>query len=799
MAKNSQKGKNNKRKKIIVNTNVPQKSKSQKSIQEKRNKDSQKDDTEKKSFWTKFLSIFGIGRKKKNVTKNDEENVEKNNNESSNEKQRNGEDSIPKNGVGENSDKLQTAKDINEEKVEPQRDEKSSELAQDNEVEKTKDTKRKKFLFFWTIGSKKKKDTIPQNENESNRHSNTKNSYEEPLGPQKGNSPFDLGDEGYNQEDVGDKNINATLDQQPNDSSSSKSRAEESKNIDDKDKEKVESENNAVEKSNEIAQNNEVENIKETKGEEVELKNNSDEVSTENTEDVKSIEKNKEDRNNDVSKDAKIKELEAVIKKYKGIEEEYDAIINVLKERGQKMKKAPENYADLLKTLFRDLDGKISDLKNQKGTADSNLEDKEKELGLLRGDLNTKDAEIGSLKNRNELLNSDIEQNKKTIKEKDSTISELEAKIKALGALEAGQLKAKLEESEQTITNLTGEKDALQSKLDETNSQLKTAIDNAQTLKSDLKTTKDELKETKQNLSAEKEEKGRISKDLDKERNRSGELQEKLNQANDAKNEIQKNFDSLSTENEANKKEISRLESVEKDLNTRVATLEQDNIKKVTELNEKKNHIEKVQSQTKEKIVDTFNRLIVALEEGGYEKAIGDLVDACKDDEAFMLSRASALFEDMKNVAINENDDADAILSKMRAFVDADLKNSNDGFILPMARTCAYSYVPFILDGRGEDNIQLVKSKLAIIESLLKRLMGYFGVELIMPVPFIDKLDEGEFEKCDTISNLEYICPNARAHLERVDRKNKSNVIADIVEVGYRIDGEVRSKAKVIL
>lgn len=792
MAKNSQKGKNNKRKKIIVNTNVPKKSKSQKSIQEKRNKDSQKDDTEKKSFWTKFLSIFGIGRKKKNVTKNDEENVEKNNNESSNEKQRNGEDSIPKNGVGENSDKLQTAKDINEEKVEPQRDEKSSELAQDNEVEKTKDTKRKKFLFFWTIGSKKKKDTIPQNENESNRHSNTKNSYEEPLGPQKGNSPFDLGDEGYNQEDVDDKNINATLDQQPNDSSSSKSRAEEtseeSKNIDDKDKEKVESENNAVEKSNEIAQNNEVENIKETKGEEVELKNNSDEVSTENTEDVKSIEKNKEDRNNDVSKDAKIKELEAEIKKYKGIEEEYDAIKMVLDERAKKMDKAPEKKVDLIKELLANLDEICSEkiaLKAQNNE--------------LTGDLNEAKSEKSDLETRYKGVKSEKNGLESTIKEKENKIIELEAEINKMNNLEVGQLKCQLEDLKEECSNLKEAKDNLQKQFDDKEQELVKEKTKTTNLKNDLDVANKNLTTVKEELSNNKT----VIKKLEAEKEKANKEITKLSESVDevtAKNKkLESSIKEVSEENEANKNKVSRLEEESKKLNSRIEKLEDDNQKKKEKLETQKTHINKVQLQTKEKVIDTFNRLIVALEHGGYEKAIGDLVDACKDDEAFMLSRASELYENLKDITITEGDDANAILAKMSALVEADLDKCNDGFILPMARTCAYSYVPFILDSRGEDNIQLVKSKISIIETLITRLMGYFGVELIMPIPFVNKLEDGDFEKYDTISNLEYICPNARAHLERVDRKDKTNVIVDIVEVGYRINGEVKRKAKVIL
>lgn len=88
--------------------------------------------------------------------------------------------------------------------------------------------------------------------------------------------------------------------------------------------------------------------------------------------------------------------------------------------------------------------------------------------------------------------------------------------------------------------------------------------------------------------------------------------------------------------------------------------------------------------------------------------------------------------------------------------------------------------------------MKLDGAKLTKIEAGLHTLLAHVGIELIVPVPFVDKIDEGDFEDgTGNVPNLDYICPNSRSHLDRVDRENLTDVVTDIISVGYRKEGKI--------
>lgn len=413
--------------------------------------------------------------------------------------------------------------------------------------------------------------------------------------------------------------------------------------------------------------------------------------------------------------------------------------------------------------------------------------------------INILKSKVSEIEAQDRAKQSRISELEKQLSEKQTKNDELSAEISALKELDSAKLQEALNEANETIGTLNGEKADLQSQLEAKVKELQEMTGIAEGRKEKLDAVTAELKEVKKELSDTKTAKGLTEKKLKATQEKAANLDSKLTATMEDFNDLSGRYDALTRENNANAAEVVRLKDVEKVLNTNITTLTATTSAQAEEIAAKETHIGNMQAQTKTMITATMKRLIAQLDIGGYEKGIGDLADTCSDDEYIMLKKAQELGTKLENVATCGNDDAVSIVERIGKVIVDDLQAGNEGFILPMTRTCAYAYVPFMLDNRGEDNIQLVKARLATIENCIKKILGYFGIELIIPVPFVDKLEDGDYEKCETISNLEYICPNVRAHLERVDRKNKTNIVADIVEVGYKIDGETKSRAKVIL
>ena len=413
--------------------------------------------------------------------------------------------------------------------------------------------------------------------------------------------------------------------------------------------------------------------------------------------------------------------------------------------------------------------------------------------------INILKSKVSEIEAQDRAKQSRISELEKELHEKQTQNDELRAEISALKELDSAKLQEALNEANGTIGTLNGEKADLQSQLEAKVKELQDMTGIAEGRKEKLDAVTAELKEVKKELSDTKTAKGLTEKELKATQEKAANLDSKLTATMEDFNDLSGRYDALTRENNANAAEVVRLKDVEKVLNTNITTLTATTSAQAEEIAAKETHIGKMQAQTKTMITATMKQLIAQLDMGGYEKGIGDLADTCSDDEYIMLKKAQELGTKLEKVATCGNDDTVSIVERIGKVIVYDLQAGNEGFILPMTRTCAYAYVPFMLDNRGEDNIQLVKARLATIENCIKKISGYFGIELIIPVPFVDKLEDGDYEKCETISNLEYICPNVRAHLERVDRKNKTNIVADIVEVGYKIDGETKSRAKVIL
>lgn len=186
------------------------------------------------------------------------------------------------------------------------------------------------------------------------------------------------------------------------------------------------------------------------------------------------------------------------------------------------------------------------------------------------------------------------------------------------------------------------------------------------------------------------------------------------------------------------------------------------------------------------------------LDEGGYEIGFGEMADTCEEDEATTRKYFGRVAKGISDIDVQPMRNTSEYMEAVSKVIEADLEQGMEGIILPLARTCAYARLPFMRDNRGEDNMRLDGAKLTRIASGLNSLLAQVGIELIVPVPFADKIDEGDYEDGQgNVPNLDYICPNSRSHLDGVDREDISDVVTDIISVGYR-KGDKTVKAVVL-
>lgn len=204
-------------------------------------------------------------------------------------------------------------------------------------------------------------------------------------------------------------------------------------------------------------------------------------------------------------------------------------------------------------------------------------------------------------------------------------------------------------------------------------------------------------------------------------------------------------------------------------------------------------------AQSKTKAVASARALLLLLEKGGYEMGGKDIVASCMEDENINKTRFEQMVAAIEAIDLSAMTSATDFDNALFQVLANDIEMGMEGIVLPLARLCGYSRIPFMRDDRGDTHMSLDRRKTARIESALSTLLALVGIELIIPVPFCDRLEEDDFEDATgNVPNLDYICPNSRAHLDGVDRNDTVGIITDIISVGYRMR-EHTTKAKVLI
>jgi len=165
----------------------------------------------------------------------------------------------------------------------------------------------------------------------------------------------------------------------------------------------------------------------------------------------------------------------------------------------------------------------------------------------------------------------------------------------------------------------------------------------------------------------------------------------------------------------------------------------------------------------------------------------------CVDIEDRLFSDLNSSVTKLKTFNVDKNsvpaDTRKAIQDLLVAEISADNSPVNT-----VCRYYAYSQLPFMTDTAREYGITFNRKNMAELYNAIENLYVQFGINLNIPSLFVMGIEEGEFENVTgkMYGDLDNLCQNSRNHFDNIDSATKpSNVIVDVVNVGYSVDGNV--------
>ena len=176
------------------------------------------------------------------------------------------------------------------------------------------------------------------------------------------------------------------------------------------------------------------------------------------------------------------------------------------------------------------------------------------------------------------------------------------------------------------------------------------------------------------------------------------------------------------------------------------------------------------------------------------------ILNPCSDnDESQCVDIEDRLFEELNKTigvfkSFNVGEDVKPIDARthIQELLIKELSKENNP-INTVCRYYAYSRLPFMTDTSREYGITFNRKNMSELFNSIETLYVQFGINLNIPNLFVVGFDEGNFENLtgQTYGDLDNLCQNSRNHFDNIDSNAKpSNVIVDVVNIGYTVDGK---------
>lgn len=169
------------------------------------------------------------------------------------------------------------------------------------------------------------------------------------------------------------------------------------------------------------------------------------------------------------------------------------------------------------------------------------------------------------------------------------------------------------------------------------------------------------------------------------------------------------------------------------------------------------------------------------------------------DENQSLLREAFKKFS-MKLQATEAIGNYTELYHKVQDIIEEDITNEY-GLTNVLSRYYSYSCLPFMTDQAREYGMRIDHESMMCAYNALSHLANRFGLQLIVPNLFADRISDGEYKDCtgENYGDLENLCPGVANYVLEISNSDKQNYITDLVRVGYKKDYEVKQKAMVIV
>lgn len=212
----------------------------------------------------------------------------------------------------------------------------------------------------------------------------------------------------------------------------------------------------------------------------------------------------------------------------------------------------------------------------------------------------------------------------------------------------------------------------------------------------------------------------------------------------------------------------------------------------------------------KKTLMSPSAQLISALHEKAatVRDAIKTILIPCSDaDEAQCIDIEDRLFnslkqflEQVRSFNVDENTTPFETRKQVQQLLVDGITQENSS-INTICRYFAYSRLPFMTDTSREYGITFKRRNMVELFNAIAGMYTMLGISFEIPSLFVMGIDEGDFENMtgQAYGDLDNLCQNSRNHFDNIDSNVKpANVIVDIVNVGYSIDGQNIRKPSVL-
>ena len=489
---------------------------------------------------------------------------------------------------------------------------------------------------------------------------------------------------------------------------------------------------------------------------------------------------------------------------------------------------ALESEKQLLQNSIDEMNAAKGEQEKRDKTVQGDIKALRTENSELRGQIDTRERDLGTAKNSNAQLtaindelnrryntlqaeHTDLQSKHDTLQDEYTSLQETynicNARREELEASEVGQLTETIKAKDKEITGLNADKTAaeeakkqIEADKNLVDQQLEEVRRTLQTRDGELNAERETTKGLRLRVKAHETEiealtnqNSEFAKTIE---SQNAELEARQTTINEKEEEIGR----LNSDNVSLRGEITTLNEKVRGLEQDKATLTTDNETVKHQLGEKTDFIRAER--------DGFAQEMMSLAKSLSEAAAKDFLGCC--DDAFEDNRISlqekvlksirALEREMKEVDPDGYASRDELAAAYHSLIKSQFDQASG--LTRIAQWYAYSQVAFMVDKDRSDGLFIRQREIRDIYGQAVKLMGNVGMEYCLPALYAERLSEDS--PYDDVTgrrqlNIEYMCPTARSHKENIDCIDSSQVIIDVVEVGFTDSKGNNKKSQVII